>query len=263
MRRTGRCLSYGRGITYWPLAEVIKEHFGIARGRRAGDACSSNSAGREILGLALGLDVSGGPASTRCPRPVARGLGRASSRSWLPSVRSSLLVEDLHWAEERAARPRSSACSREVHGPLLPARHRAARAPRPYGRRGAAAGATPSMLGLEPLTAARDRGDGRPGCSPPICPARRTGGARRARRRETLSSSRSSLATLDRPRPARALERRLERRGASGRASRFRTPSRACSRRGSTSYSRGEKAALQAASVIGRVFWAGAARASC
>ena len=29
LRRTGRCLSYGQGITYWPLAEVLKEHFGI------------------------------------------------------------------------------------------------------------------------------------------------------------------------------------------------------------------------------------------
>src|SRR5919201_4996760 len=29
LRRTGRCLPYGQGITYWPLAEVLKEHFGI------------------------------------------------------------------------------------------------------------------------------------------------------------------------------------------------------------------------------------------
>ena len=29
LRRVGRCLSYGRAVTYWPLAEVLKEHFGI------------------------------------------------------------------------------------------------------------------------------------------------------------------------------------------------------------------------------------------
>src|SRR2546428_41570 len=29
VRRTGRCLAYGRGITYWPLGEVLKEHLGI------------------------------------------------------------------------------------------------------------------------------------------------------------------------------------------------------------------------------------------
>src|SRR6185437_3249296 len=27
--RSGRCLSYGHGITYWPLGEVLKEHFQI------------------------------------------------------------------------------------------------------------------------------------------------------------------------------------------------------------------------------------------
>ena len=29
LRRTGRCLSYGQGITYWALGEMLKEHFGI------------------------------------------------------------------------------------------------------------------------------------------------------------------------------------------------------------------------------------------
>src|SRR5919109_1133351 len=29
LRRTGRCLPYGQGITYWPLGEILKEHFGI------------------------------------------------------------------------------------------------------------------------------------------------------------------------------------------------------------------------------------------
>src|SRR5262245_42402726 len=32
LRRTGRCLSYGQGITYWPLGEVLKEHTGILDG---------------------------------------------------------------------------------------------------------------------------------------------------------------------------------------------------------------------------------------
>ena len=29
LRRMGRCLPYGSGITYWPLGEVLKEHFGV------------------------------------------------------------------------------------------------------------------------------------------------------------------------------------------------------------------------------------------
>ena len=32
VRRTGRCLPYGDGITYWPLGEVLKEHFGLLEG---------------------------------------------------------------------------------------------------------------------------------------------------------------------------------------------------------------------------------------
>src|SRR5438094_176776 len=29
VQRTGRCLSYGHGTAYWPLAEILREHFGI------------------------------------------------------------------------------------------------------------------------------------------------------------------------------------------------------------------------------------------
>src|SRR5205807_3916405 len=57
LRRTGRCLAYGQATTYWPLAEVLKEHLGILESdspdevrRRLGD--------REILGLTLGLGVA-------------------------------------------------------------------------------------------------------------------------------------------------------------------------------------------------------------
>jgi class 3 adenylate cyclase len=40
LRRTGRCLPYGEGITFWPLGEALKEHLGILesdRRRRHGD----------------------------------------------------------------------------------------------------------------------------------------------------------------------------------------------------------------------------------
>ena len=29
VRRVGRCLSYGRGITYIPVGEVVREHLGL------------------------------------------------------------------------------------------------------------------------------------------------------------------------------------------------------------------------------------------
>ena len=77
LRRTGRCLSYGQGITYWPLAEVLKEHLGILES----DAPASvlrRLEGREILGPHARARRRGGPPSSRGPRPAARGLGRAS-----------------------------------------------------------------------------------------------------------------------------------------------------------------------------------------
>ena len=67
-RRAGRCLPYGRGITYWPLGEVLKEQLGLLESdppatvrRRLGT--------RPILGLTLGLDVD--EELHPCPRANA------------------------------------------------------------------------------------------------------------------------------------------------------------------------------------------------
>ena len=53
--RSGRCLSYGHGITYWPLGEVLKEHFGILESDPPEEAPCPAVAGREGLGFTLGL----------------------------------------------------------------------------------------------------------------------------------------------------------------------------------------------------------------
>src|SRR5207244_12675821 len=57
LQRTGRCLSYGHGITYWPLAEVLREHFGILDGDPP-DVVSARLGDRGFLGLTLGLPVA-------------------------------------------------------------------------------------------------------------------------------------------------------------------------------------------------------------
>jgi class 3 adenylate cyclase/tetratricopeptide (TPR) repeat protein len=97
LRRTGRCLSYGEGITFWPLGEVLKEHLGILDSdppeeirRRLGD--------REILGLTLGLDVAGDlhPLAARDRLHAAWIDFLTEQASDRPVV---LLVEDVHWAE--------------------------------------------------------------------------------------------------------------------------------------------------------------------
>jgi class 3 adenylate cyclase len=98
LRRTGRCLAYGEGVTYWPLAEALKEHLGISESdtpaevrRRLGD--------REILGLTLGLDLAGDlhPLAARDRLHEAWIAFLSDQASEQPLV---LLIEDVHWAEQ-------------------------------------------------------------------------------------------------------------------------------------------------------------------
>jgi class 3 adenylate cyclase len=98
LRRTGRCLPYGDGITYWPLGEVIKEHFGILESDPP-EEVKRQLAGREMLGLALGLDVGSGmhpiEARERLHETVVRFVEDLAADR--PLVK---LVEDIHWAED-------------------------------------------------------------------------------------------------------------------------------------------------------------------
>ncbi|HEU5207225.1 MAG TPA: AAA family ATPase [Gaiellaceae bacterium] len=95
--RTGRCLAYGDGITYWPLGEIVREQLALREGAPAEDL-EGALAGREILGLALGLDV----APDLHPLDAREQLHLASVRfvEELALERPTvLLVEDIHWAE--------------------------------------------------------------------------------------------------------------------------------------------------------------------
>ena len=98
LRRTGRCLSYGHGITYWPLGEVPKEHLGIMESDPP-ETILRRLESREILGLTLGLDVGGGlhplAARDRLHEEWVDFVAELSSKQ--PAV---ILIEDLHWAED-------------------------------------------------------------------------------------------------------------------------------------------------------------------
>ena len=97
-RRVGRCLAYGDGITFWPLAEILKEQFGILDSDSP-EVALERLGEREILGLALGLDV------TRELHPLA-----ARDRfqdAWVDLFDelahggpAAVLIEDAHWSEE-------------------------------------------------------------------------------------------------------------------------------------------------------------------
>lgn len=98
LRRTGRCLAYGQAITYWPMAEVLKEHLGIMENDPP-LALLEVLGPRQILGLTLGLDVRHGlhPLAAR----------DAFQDAWVEFVEEIaaqrtlvMLIEDLHWAED-------------------------------------------------------------------------------------------------------------------------------------------------------------------
>ena len=98
----GRCLPYGEGITYWPIAEIVRQIAGI---EEADDADTAMGRLR-----AFTTALAEGPA-------VARGLGSlvglvtgVSSEELLWAIRRALehlaadrpvvaLVEDIHWAD--------------------------------------------------------------------------------------------------------------------------------------------------------------------
>jgi len=97
LRRTGRCLAYGDGITYWPIGELLKEHLGLRDSDRPEEALRKLE-GREILGLALGLDVARElhplDARERLHQAVVEFVDELASAR--PAV---ILIEDVHWAE--------------------------------------------------------------------------------------------------------------------------------------------------------------------
>jgi class 3 adenylate cyclase len=99
LRRTGRCLPYGQGITYWPLAEMLKEHFGLLEGDGA-ERVLEVLGPRRLLALTLGIDVAEG----RHPLLVRDRFQDAWTEflSELAEARPVVvLLEDLHWAEEQ------------------------------------------------------------------------------------------------------------------------------------------------------------------
>jgi class 3 adenylate cyclase/tetratricopeptide (TPR) repeat protein len=116
VRRTGRCLSYGQGITYWPLAEVLKEHLGIFESDPPA-VVLERLAPREILGLTLGLDVAHGlhPLAARDHFQDAWVEFLEEIAAEQPVV---VLIEDVHWGEEQLL-DLLERLVRDTAGPLL------------------------------------------------------------------------------------------------------------------------------------------------
>jgi class 3 adenylate cyclase/tetratricopeptide (TPR) repeat protein len=99
----GRCLPYGEGITYWPLAEMVKTAVGIADDDPAEEAFEKlresceDEAVADLLALATGvLEAVGGE---RSQQEIAWAV-----REWAEQMAQTqplvLVFEDIHWAEE-------------------------------------------------------------------------------------------------------------------------------------------------------------------
>ncbi len=115
-RRTGRCQSYGTGVAYMPLGEIVREHYGLLESD-APDTVRRRLGSRAILGLTLGLE-----APPDLHPLVARDQLRQAWVAFLDDLVAErpavVLVEDLHWADD-ALLDLLEAGLDDVQGPLL------------------------------------------------------------------------------------------------------------------------------------------------
>ena len=133
----GRCLSAGRGITYWALGEMLREACGISLAdplETTQDRCATGL--RDILGrvgpaeldatvfalaATCGVSLPGSPLERLEPKAVADELARAWPRFATACAAAGpalLVVEDLHWAGPELLETLELTVSRAA-GPLL------------------------------------------------------------------------------------------------------------------------------------------------
>src|SRR5665213_1984600 len=99
----GRCLPYGEGVTYWPLAEMVKASAGIAdddpldTAQAKLRASCEDEAVADLLGLAVG--VLEAVEGERGQQEIAW-----AARTWTEQLAQAqplvLMFEDVHWGEE-------------------------------------------------------------------------------------------------------------------------------------------------------------------
>jgi class 3 adenylate cyclase/tetratricopeptide (TPR) repeat protein len=100
---SGRCLPYGEGVTYWPLAEMVKASSGITDDdpvdeaqKKLRDYCEDDAVA-DLLGLAVG--VLEAVEGERSQEEIAW-----AARAWAEQLAQAqplvLVFEDVHWGEE-------------------------------------------------------------------------------------------------------------------------------------------------------------------
>ena len=257
--RSGRCLSYGHGITYWPLGEVLKEHFGILESDPAEVAAR---AGRPTARTSASRSASAPPrghAPADRARPAAHDPGSGFLQELTAERPAAVLVEDLHWADGASCAICCDASSERVADAplLLVLTARPELLDQRPGWAGAPGRTASSRLRARCPTAEAQRAARRAARAA----SRRRADPRAGRRVraegnpffvEELIATLADRGVLGRAEAAagRSVDARRRISGAGYRPGRARRAHRpVCPAR--------EKAALQTAAVIGRVFWSG------
>ena len=99
----GRSLPFGEGVTYWALAEMVKQSAGIADDDPIGDAfdklraCCESDAIADLLAAAAGLI---GASEREHKRDEILWAARAWAEELARMQPLVLVFEDIHWAEE-------------------------------------------------------------------------------------------------------------------------------------------------------------------
>jgi class 3 adenylate cyclase/tetratricopeptide (TPR) repeat protein len=99
----GRCLPYGEGITYWPLAEMVKAAAGIADDDPIDEALEKLRATCEIEAVADLLGLASGILAAVEGERSRQELAWAA-KAWAQQLAEAqplvLVFEDIHWAED-------------------------------------------------------------------------------------------------------------------------------------------------------------------
>ena len=118
----GRSLSYGEGVTYWPLAEMVKVAAGITDDDPVHEAvaklraCCGDDAVADLLALAVG--VLEGIEAERSQQEIAW-----AAHEWAAELADAqpliLVFEDVHWAEDPLLELIEHLAERVKDAPLL------------------------------------------------------------------------------------------------------------------------------------------------
>ena len=95
---SGRCLQYGEGITYWPIAEIVHQAAGIRDEHSREEALARVQAlvaGGDAMVVAQALGMTDGQAGTNQIAAAIAALFESLAREHALLV----LVDDIHWAE--------------------------------------------------------------------------------------------------------------------------------------------------------------------